>query len=114
MITIENKSDSGVALLQNVGIGEKSALVPFAFPSERKEIGESYDKFVYLTRVPVTEVSAAAIMVTEGAREKIPIVEVIGKNLEAYMIESAERKVNGITIAVGTSVEDAGINFIAS
>lgn len=115
-ISIENKEGSGVALLEIVGAGVDSALVPFCFPLQKVSIPEETRK--YLVRVPLVEPSEGRGLISmERAREAIPMVEAIGKELDAYAIESLSEGqggiVNGVRVELGIPIEDLGISYTA-
>src|SRR3989337_2309177 len=115
-ISIENKEGSGMALLEVVGADVDSVLVPFCFPLQKVSIPEGTRK--YLVRVPLVESSEGrGLISTERAREAIPTVEAMGKELDAYVIESLPEGqggiVNGVKVELGIPVEDLGITYTA-
>lgn len=117
-ISIEVASDSDVMVLQTVGEGPRSFLVPLVSPGGDKVILPSQPRYHYLMRVPLVKpVTFQDIVVTEEARSAIPVGEVIGKNLEAYIVESLPAgqggSVNSQSVKIGTSEEDLGVIFTA-
>lgn len=116
-IFIEIKKDSCISLFKHVMKGDKFFLEPFVFPSQRMELPSLPHSHIYLTKVPVVE-NTEALVAMEGAREVVPIAEAMGRGLDGYTVESLLQtfggKVNGVTIAAGSSIEDEGIIFIAT
>jgi len=115
-ISVENKEGSGVALLEIIGHGIDSDLVPFSFPSETVSIPAGTRR--NLVRVPLIEASDGKNLTTlKGAREVIPLIEAMGKKLSAYIIESYPEgqggEVNNVRAEDGTQLEDLEIIFIA-
>lgn len=115
-ISLENKPDSGIALLKAVGSGDDSKLIPFAFPGQKISIPA--DTAEYLTRVPVPKpIEENALVSVKDARESIPVGEAMGKGLDGYIVESLPTgeggSVNGVKIEVGVPISDAGIIFVA-
>ncbi len=117
MITIENKPESGVVLVEHVGKGD-GVLVPFAFPSQRIPL-EGKSGYRFFTRVPLDEDTSSLLPVaTEQAREAIPFREALGKGFETYIVglkgEGGGGTVNSVSIEAPNIMEDTGIIFIAS
>ena len=115
-ISIENREGSGIALLEMTSGGVDSTLVPFCFPLQKVSLSEGTRK--YLVRVPLVESSDGRSLISlERAREAIPTVEAMGKELDAYVIESLSEgqggTVNGVKVELGTPVEDLGITYTA-
>ena len=105
-----------MALLEMTGGGVDSALVPFCFPLQKVSIPGGVRK--YLVRVPLVESSEGRSLIsTERAREAIPTVEAMGKEFDAYVIESLLEGqggiVNGVKVELGIPVEDLGITYTA-
>ena len=109
-LSIENKENSGIALLESDGAGFSAKLRPFAFPGQRVDILPGRRTVI---RVPEQE--SDGLVSVSGAREQIPLVEAMGKGFEAYDIESLPvgqgGRVNGRAMNAGEQVEDFGIIF---
>jgi hypothetical protein len=113
-LSIENKENSGIALLEPDGSGLQANLRPFAFSGQRVDIPPGRR---YLIRVPESTKDEGLIAV-KNAREQIPVQEAMGRDLDAYIIESLPEgqggKVNSKPVEAGVHIEDLGIIFIGA
>lgn len=112
-IFIENTTASTVDLL----IQEGKFVKAFAFPGDLR-IPIPAGSEAHLIRVPHVEPSEKLGMIlSQEAREKIPVDETIGRGFDAYIIESLEAgqggRVNNVPIEAGSQTNDAEILFIA-
>lgn len=112
-LIIENTTASKIDLF----IDEGKSVKIFAFPGDPR-VPIPADSDVFLVRVPHIEPSEElGIVSSQKAREKIPVVEIIGRGFDAYIIESLAigegGTVNGVALKVGSPVDDDGILFNA-
>jgi len=113
-LSVENKEASGIALLEPTGFDVRANLRPFAFSGQSVDIPPGKR---YVIRVP-EQTQEEGLIALEDAREQIPALEAMGKELDAYIIESLPEgqgaTINGQPMSAGAQVEDLGIIFTAS